>query len=83
VGFRMCGGIELYERALRERRFRAIAMSIMASGVIPPEEAVEYVASLPNIEAIVFGASSRSHIRQTKQLIDAHLAVPEAAPSPS
>lgn len=73
VGFRMCGGIELYERTLSERRVRAIAMSILASGVIPPEEAVDYIASLPSIEAVVFGASSKAHIQQTKRLLDAHL----------
>jgi len=73
AGFRMCGGVEQYERTLRERRFRAIAMSIMASGVVPPQEAVEYVASLPNIEAVVFGASSKAHIRQTKELVDAYM----------
>ena len=31
----MCGGLEAYEAALRERRFRAIAMSVFASGAIP------------------------------------------------
>ena len=36
IGFRMCGGVEAYERALREREFRAIAMSVFASGAIPP-----------------------------------------------
>ena len=80
AGFRMCGGIELYERTLRERRLRAIAMSIMASGVIPPEEAVEYIGSLPNIEAVVFGASSKAHIRQTKRLVDLHLDGPKDSP---
>ena len=35
IGFRMCGGVEAYEAALRERRFRAIAMSVFASGAIP------------------------------------------------
>jgi aryl-alcohol dehydrogenase-like predicted oxidoreductase len=66
----MCGGIEAYERALRERKFRAVAMSIFASGAIPPQEAIAWVCSQPNIESIVFGASSRSHIRSTKQLVD-------------
>jgi hypothetical protein len=70
LGFRMCGGIEAYERALRERKFRAVAMSIFASGAIPPQEAIAWVCSQPNIESIVFGASSRSHIRSTKQLVD-------------
>jgi hypothetical protein len=68
----MSGGIELYEQTLRERRVRAIAMSVLASGVIPPDEAIEYVASLPGIEGIVFGASSQGHITETKRLADAY-----------
>jgi len=72
IGFRMCGGIEAYERVLRERRFRAIAMSVFASGAISAEEAIEWVCNQPNIEAIVFGASSRGNIKSTKQLVDRH-----------
>jgi hypothetical protein len=70
IGFRMCGGIELYEKTLAERRFRPVAMSVLASGAISPREALEYVCKLPKVESIVFGASSRGNIRQTKQLID-------------
>lgn len=70
LGFRMCGGIEAYERVLRERKFRAVAMSIFASGAIPPQDAITWICSQPNIESIVFGASSRSNIRSTKQLVD-------------
>jgi hypothetical protein len=69
IGFRMCGGVDAYEAALRERRFRAIAMSVYASGAIPPREAIEWVCTQPNIEAIVFGASSRSNIRSTRELV--------------
>jgi aryl-alcohol dehydrogenase-like predicted oxidoreductase len=68
----MCGGIEAYERALRERRFRAVAMSVFASGAIPPKEAIEWICAQPNIVSIVFGASSRSNIRSTRQLVDAY-----------
>lgn len=75
IGFRMCGGFEAYERILREKKFRAIAMSIFASGAIPPREAIEWVCQQPNIEAIVFGASSRSHIRSTKELVDQYWSV--------
>ena len=60
IGFRMCGGLEAYEAALRERRCRAIAMSVFASGAIPAEEAIEWVCAQPNVAAIVFGASSRA-----------------------
>lgn len=70
IGFRMCGGVELYERTVRERQCRLIAMSVLASGAIPPREAIEYVCSQPQIQSIVFGASSRANIAQTKALID-------------
>jgi hypothetical protein len=70
IGFRMCGGVPLYEKAIAERRFRPVAMSVLASGAISPREAIEYVCAQPKIESIVFGASSRANIRQTKALID-------------
>ncbi|MFO1295715.1 MAG: hypothetical protein U1F25_04010 [Rubrivivax sp.] len=70
IGFRMCGGIELYEKTIATRRFRPIAMSVLASGALPPREAVDYVCRQTKIESIVFGASSRGNIRQTKALID-------------
>jgi hypothetical protein len=70
IGFRMCGGIEAYERTIATRKFRAVAMSVFASGAIAPEEALAYVCSKKEIESIVFGASSRRNIRQTRQLIE-------------
>jgi hypothetical protein len=69
LGFRMCGGAEAYEAALRERRFRAVAMSVFASGAIPAREAIEWICAQPNIESIVFGASSRGNIRNTRELV--------------
>jgi hypothetical protein len=72
LGFRMCGGLEAYERALRERRFRAVAMSVFASGAVPAEEAIEWVCAQPNIAAIVFGASSARNIAHTRDLVARH-----------
>ncbi len=69
IGFRMCGGLDRYEEALREREFRAVAMSVFASGAIPPREAIEWVCALPNVRSIVFGASSRTNIRGTRRLV--------------
>jgi hypothetical protein len=43
---------------------------IVASGAVPPDEAIEYVCRFKNIKSIVFGASSKSHIQHTKDLID-------------
>ena len=70
IGFRVSGGVEAYMETLRTRKLRAIAMSVLASGAIPPREALEWVAAQPEITAIVFGASSRRNIRDTKQIVD-------------
>lgn len=69
AGFRMSGGIELYERTLREREFRPIAMQVLGGGAIPVREAIDYVCSFPQINSILFGASSRANIEQTVNLI--------------
>jgi len=72
IGFRMSGGIDAYRRVLDENRFRAVAMSVFASGAVPPDEAIEWICSQPNIEAIVFGASSARHIAGTRDLVRKH-----------
>jgi hypothetical protein len=78
IGFRMCGGVRAYEEAIAQRRFRPVAMSIFASGAISPREAVEYVCAQPRIESIVFGASGRANIRQTRALIRELSVTPQA-----
>ncbi len=70
IGFRMSGGFEAYEEALKTRKFQAIAMSVFASGAIPPKEAIDWICAQPNVKSIVFGASSRGNIRSTRQLVD-------------
>jgi hypothetical protein len=72
AGFRMCGGIEAYQRALSAHRFRAVAMSVFASGAIPPREAIEWICDQPNVESIVFGASSARNIQRTCDLVAEH-----------
>lgn len=69
VNFRMSGGKELYEEVLATRNVRVIAMQVLAAGAIPPKEAIEYVCSLPNVESILFGASSKNNIEETVALI--------------
>jgi len=71
IGFRMCGGgNEVYESVIATRRFRPIAMSVLASGAITPQEAVQYICGLDKVESIVFGGSSAKNIREMKSLID-------------
>ena len=71
IGFRMSGGVGEYEEYLQsDKRFRPMAMQCLAAGALKPEEAMDYVNRFPKIESVVFGASSKAHIQQTKQLIE-------------
>ena len=70
AGYFMNPDVKAYEDTLKNRRFQPIAMSVMASGAVTPKEAMGYVCSKPAIRGIVFGASSRQHIVETKQLIE-------------
>ncbi len=70
IGFRMCGGIVEYERLLKDKRCRAIAMSIFASGAIAPKDGIEYVCKLDGLQSVVFGASGKEHIQSSKELIE-------------
>lgn len=69
AGFRMSGGKEIYEKTLSTRKLRAIAMQVLGGGAISPKAAIEYVCSLPNIESILFGASSKGNIESTASYI--------------
>lgn len=75
IGFRMAGGIKIYEKYINEREFRPIAMQVLAAGALNPGEAIEYLGKFPKIESVLFGASSGGHIRETKELIEKNLPV--------
>lgn len=70
IGFRMSGGKEIYEKYLNEKEFRPIAMQVLAAGALMPKEAIEYIGKFPKIESVLFGASSKGHIQETKELIE-------------
>jgi hypothetical protein len=73
LGFRMSGGIELYEKYLAEKEMQVVAMQVLAAGAIKPNEALDYIGTLNNIKAVLFGASSKGHISETKTLIERNL----------
>ena len=58
-----------YREAAEKYPARVIAMSVFASGGIPPREAIEWVTNEPYVESIVFGASGRANIENTVALI--------------
>jgi hypothetical protein len=70
AGFRMCGGEVAYRQAIGSGDCRTIAMSVFASGGLAPRPALEYVRSIDGVDAVVFGASTVSHIAHTKGLIE-------------
>jgi len=69
AAFRMSGGIEAYREATKRHPARVIAMSVLASGALPPREAIEWVTREPYVKSILFGASSRANIKSTVSLI--------------
>ncbi|MEL7398802.1 MAG: hypothetical protein AAFN44_20805, partial [Pseudomonadota bacterium] len=69
-------GLEAYTDLMKAGRVRAIAMSVYASGAIPPAEAIEWVSGLPGLQSIVFGASSKGNILGTRDLVAQYM--PEA-----
>lgn len=73
IGFRMSGGIALYEKYLQEKHFRPIAMQVLAAGALRPVEAIEYLGKFQNIESVLFGASTKVHLEETKELIERNL----------
>jgi len=70
IGYYMNPGRRECEQAIAEKPFRAMAMSILAAGAVAPREAIEYLRSQKRIESVVFGASTKAHIEQTKAMIE-------------
>jgi hypothetical protein len=70
INFRMAGGKQAYENILKTKKMKVIAMQVLAAGAISPTEAIDYVCSLPNVQSILFGASSKANINETASLIN-------------
>ena len=68
IGYLMSPGTDAYEDVSRAPDTRWPPCPSIASGAIPPEEALSYVKGL-GIKSIVFGASTREHIAETIKLV--------------
>ena len=79
IGYLMSPDRESYEALLREKQFRPMAMSILASGAVPVRDAVQYVVDA-GVESVVFGASSRAHIEDTKNIVEEAFARRDSIP---
>jgi len=55
---------------------------MLASGALSPLEAFEWIADFPNVQSVVFGASSLANIRSTKHIAETVWGSITPAPAP-
>lgn len=67
AGFNMYPSKEEYERVIAENdpsKYQLMAMNVLASGSISPKQSFDYINGL-KLQSVVFGASSKNHIKDT------------------
>jgi hypothetical protein len=70
VGFQMNPSRNDCERALENvPELNVVAISILASGYLQLQEAIDYVAALPNIKGVSVGVSKEKHAVETFQFL--------------
>ena len=71
VGFNMYPSKEEYEKVIAANdpnKYQLMAMNVLASGSITPKQSFDYVNNL-NVQSVVFGASSKGHIKSSVDFI--------------
>lgn len=71
AGFNMHPSKEEYERVIAANdpsKYQLMAMNVLASGSITVQQSFDYINSL-NLQSVVFGASSKGHIKGTVEAI--------------
>ena len=71
AGFNMHPSKEEYEKVIASNdssKYQLMAMNVLASGSITVEQSFDYINSL-NVQSIVFGASTKGHIKSTVESI--------------
>ena len=58
------------ENVIKKKDSYNIAMSFLASGALKPKEATDYISSLKGVKSVLFGASTKSHIQETKIILE-------------
>jgi hypothetical protein len=70
VGFQMTPSKSACEETLAKMpESNVIAISILAAGYLPPSEAIDYVATLPNIKGVAVGVSKEKHAHEIFRLL--------------
>lgn len=71
AGFNMHPTKEEYEKVIAANdpsKYQLMAMNVLASGSITVQQSFDYINSL-NLQSVVFGASSKGHIKSTVEAI--------------
>ena len=71
AGFNMHPSKEEYEKVIAANdpsKYQLMAMNVLASGSITVEQSFDYINNL-NLQSVVFGASSKGHIRSTVEAL--------------
>ena len=71
AGFNMHPSKEEYEKVIAANdptKYQLMAMNVLASGSITVQQSFDYINSL-NLQSVVFGASSKGHIKSTVESI--------------
>ena len=72
AGFNMHPSKEEYEKVIAANdpgKYQLMAMNVLASGSITVKESFDYINGL-NLQSVVFGASSKGHIKSTVEAIN-------------
>ncbi len=70
IGFQMNPNIESNIKTLNNFDGEIIAMSTLAAGYLHPSEAYNFISKLNNINSIIVGGSSKSHLSETLEIIN-------------
>ena len=74
IAWRMCPCVEMVLDAVAKSSKKVIAMKPLAMGRVAPEEAMQYIWSVPGVDAIVVGIGTPAEAEETIGLAAAELA---------
>jgi hypothetical protein len=80
AGFRMNPSQREVEASYANGKSRNIAMSIFASGMLSPQDAVDYLLRSQGVDAALFGSSKQANIQSNVARLNGAAAQPQAAP---
>ncbi len=72
-GFLMNPSRQECEKTIAETKHTILAMGTLASGTLKPNEAYAYLSSLPKINHVVIGASTKEHAEETFSVVRKYL----------